>query len=84
MEETIRKILEMARQATPVIEALTGTSLIGPAVKAGQAIIDLIDGIEDTGTMSQDEIQAERDQLEAAVNAHVDDTIGRLRGQPDA
>lgn len=80
MEETIRKILEMAKNAAPIIQAVTGTTLVGPAIAAGRAIIELIDGVKDTSGASQAELQASRDELETAVNAHVDNTIGRLRG----
>jgi hypothetical protein len=80
MEETIRQILEMAKKAAPVITSLTGTPYIGAAVTAGQAILELIDNIGETAGMSQEEIQTDRDALEAAVNAHVDETIANLRG----
>lgn len=81
MDQTIRRILDAAKSLAPVIEALTGTALVGPAVAAGQAVLQLIDGVKDTSGQSQEELEAARAELEAKVNAHVDSTVDRLRGQ---
>lgn len=81
MDQTIQSILNIAKQLGPVIEGLTGTSLITPAINAGKAVIELIDGIKDTAGASQEELQSTRDELETRVNAHVDATVNRLRGE---
>lgn len=80
MEESIKNIIALARNLAPIIGALAGTELIGPAIAAGQAVLDLIDGVKKTSGESQEELEASRAELEAVVNAHVDQTIGRLRG----
>ena len=81
MEETIRKILDMAKTAAAVIDGVTGTHYADAAVKAGQAILDLVNGISGASDADQAELEATRTELEAKVNAHVDSTIGRLRGE---
>jgi hypothetical protein len=80
MEETIRKILAAAENLAPTIEKFTGTPLITPAIRAGQALLELIDGLKETSGQSQEELQSTRDALEAKINAHVDEVIGRLNG----
>lgn len=81
MDDMIRRILDAAKSLAPVIGALTGTSLIGPAVAAGQALLQLIDGVKDTSGADQAELEAARAELEAKVNAHVDSTVDHLRGE---
>jgi hypothetical protein len=81
MDDTIRRIIDAAKSLAPVIEALTGTALVGPAVAAGQAILNLIDGVKDASGQSQEELEAARTELEAKVNAHVDATVKRLEGE---
>jgi hypothetical protein len=77
----MQNLLNMAKEALPLIEKAVGTSWLGAAVTAGQAVISLIDGVKEAGHQTPEELDSTRDELEAAVNKHVDTTIGTLRGE---
>jgi hypothetical protein len=81
MSDFLQNLINMAKNALPIIEAAVGTSWLGAAVTAGQAVLSLIDGVKDAGHETPAELDATRDALEAAINEHVDDTIGTLRGE---
>jgi hypothetical protein len=80
LSDFMKNLLDMAKNALPLVEAAVGTSWIGAAITAGQAVIKLIDDVKDAGHQTPAELDATRDQLEAAVNQHVDQTISDLRG----
>ncbi len=83
MEETIQSILALARQIAPIIGGLTGTPYVALAIKAGEAVVDLIDDVKTTaGSDNQQELQAARDEIVARVNAHADRTINNLGDDP--
>jgi hypothetical protein len=78
-KDIFEKILTAARNLTPVVEALTGTKLIQPAIAAAEQMVNFVDEV--MGTLSEDDqaqLQTVRDDLEARVNAHADRTIDRL------
>lgn len=76
----IQALIDAAKSLVPVISSFAGGPLIGAAVEAGQAVIRLIDGVKDAGHATPAELDSTRDALEAAVNAHVDQTASDLRG----
>ena len=80
MNAAIQNILDMAKKLVPVIGSFAGSPLIGAAVGAGQAVLKLIDGVKEAGHQTPAELDETRDALEAAVNAHVDQTVEDLRG----
>ena len=80
MGDFMKHLLDMAKSALPLIDEAIGTSWIGAAVTAGQAVLKLIDGVKEAGHQTPAELDATRDELEQRVNAHVDQTIGNLRG----
>jgi hypothetical protein len=78
-KDIFEKILTAARNLAPVVEALTGTKLIQPAIAAAEQMVNFVDEV--MGTLSEDDqaqLQTVRDDLEARVNAHADRTIDRL------
>lgn len=81
MNQTIQNILDIAKKLVPVIGSLAGSPLIGIAVSTGQEVLKLMDGFKAAGHATAEELDSTRAELEAAVNAHVDSTIGNLRGE---
>jgi hypothetical protein len=80
MSSTIQNIIDLAKKLVPVLAGAAGMPWLDAAVSAGQAVLGLIDGVKEAGHDTQGELDSTRDELEAAVNAHVDRTIGDLRG----
>jgi hypothetical protein len=80
VNDLFKNIISMGKELLPIIEGAVGTTWIGAAVTAGQAVIGLIDGVKEASGQTTPELDATRDALEAKVNAHVDQTAADLRG----
>lgn len=71
-------ILAVAKAAAPIVG--NGAPEV---VELGERLVELIDHAVDefSGNPIPDELIDKRDELEEAVNAHVDQTVKKLRGK---
>lgn len=75
----IQALLEMGRQAATLIDSVTGTPFASMAVKAGDAVLELIDNVKETAAVTDvAALDETREALEARINAHADKTISSL------
>jgi len=74
-------ILDVAKAAAPVIGHGAPE-----AIALGQRVIELIDHVQEgfqgaVAGSDMDKLVQQRDELERRVNAHVDSTVDKLRGE---
>lgn len=79
MNELIEKILSAARSAATVIPGMQGAAA---AVAVGKKLVEIIDDLTDEApdTRTQEEMQAARKVLAAAVSAKAERTADRFDG----
>ncbi len=77
----LSSMLEVAQAAAPIIGHGAPE-----AIALGKSVVAMIDQVKenmpftDEADAGMGELIARRDEIEARVNAHVDQTVGRLRG----
>ncbi len=75
MEDVLDDIINVAKAVAPLVPGG------GQAVLAAEAVINLIDKISGkTETRSLDQVRGDLADKLAAMNAHADSTIDKLRG----
>lgn len=80
MSDIVNNALAIIKNAAPLIAGLTGSPLIGIAVKIGEEALELGKQIKANHQVeNQDELDARLAELEAAVSAHVDSTAASLQ-----
>ncbi len=80
MKESVLKSLANAAFAIAQL-AVPGAASV---IELGRKALALIDDAKTAFGETTPELEEARGVLEAAVNAHVDDTIARLRGEDEA
>lgn len=81
MSNIVDNVLGVIKQVTPLIGSLTGSPLLGLALKIGQDALQLGRDVKANHQVTdQAELDARLAELEATISANVDETAASLRG----